>query len=43
MMIIAFSVLLQCTSGEKSTRMVSMYKFSNSFTVMDRMAFDNKY
>jgi len=40
-MIIAFSVLLQCISGEKSRRKVSIYKFSNSFTVIGRMAFDN--
>jgi len=42
-MIIAFSVLLQCTSGEKSRRKVLVYKFSNSFTGIGRIAFDNKY
>jgi len=40
---IAFSVLLQWESGEKSRRKVSIYKYSNSFTVIGRVAFDNKY
>jgi len=40
---IAFSVLLQWASGEKSRRKVSIYKYSNSFTVIGRVAFDNKY
>jgi len=42
-MIIAFSVLLQCKSGEKSRWKVSIYKFCNSFTVIRRTDFDNKY
>jgi len=41
--IIAFSVLLQCTRSEKSRRKVSIYKFSNSSTVIGRVAFDKKY
>jgi len=40
---IAFCVLLQWTSGQKSRRNVSIYKYSNSFTVIGRVAFDNKY
>jgi len=40
---IAFSVLLQWASGEKSRRKVSIYKYSNSFTVIGRVVFDNKY
>jgi len=40
---IAFSVLLQWASGEKSRRKVSIYKYSNSFIVIGRVAFDNKY
>jgi len=40
---IAFSVLLQWASGEKSRRKVSIYKYINSFTVIGRGAFDNKY
>jgi len=40
---IAFSVLLQWASGEKSRRKVSIYKYSNKFTVIGRVAFDNKY
>jgi len=40
---IAFSVLLQWASGEKSRLQVSIYKYSNSFTVICRVAFDNKY
>jgi len=40
---IAFSVLLQWASGEKSRRKVSIYKYSSSFTVIGRVAFDNKY
>jgi len=40
---IAFSVLLQWASGEKSRLKVSIYKYSNSFTVICRVAFDNKY
>jgi len=40
---IAFSVILQWASGEKSRRKVSIYKCSNSFTVIGRVAFDNKY
>jgi len=40
---IAFSVLLQWARGEKSRRKVSIYKYSNSFTVIGRVAFDNKY
>jgi len=40
---IALSVLLQWKSGEKSRRKVSIYKYSNSCTVMGRVASDNKY
>jgi len=40
---IAFSVLLQWASSEKSRRKVSIYKYSNSFTVIGGVAFDNKY
>jgi len=40
---IAFYVLLQWTSGEKSRRKVSIYKYSNSLTVIDSLALDNKY
>jgi len=40
---IAFPVILQWASGEKSRRKVSIYKYSNSFTVIRRVAFDNKY
>jgi len=40
---IAFSVLLLRASGEKSRRKVSIYKYSNSFTFIGRVAFDNKY
>jgi len=43
MIMIAFSVLLQWASKEKSRRKVSIYKYSNSFTVIGRVAFDNKY
>jgi len=42
-MIIAFSVLSQCTSSEKSRRKVLIYKFTNSSTVLGRIAFDNNY
>jgi len=42
-MIITFSVLLQCTRGEKSRRKVSTYKFSNSSPVIGRVTFGNKY
>jgi len=38
---IAFSVLLQCVSGEKSRRKVLIYKYSNALTVIGRVAFDN--
>jgi len=41
--IIAFSVLLQWASGEKSRRKVSIYKYYNSFSVIGRVAFNNKY
>jgi len=41
--IIAFSVLLQWASGEKSRRKVSKYKYFNSFSVIGEVAFDNKY
>jgi len=37
---IAFSVLLQWASGEKSGRKVSIYKYPNSFTVIGRVSFD---
>jgi len=40
---IAFSVLLQWASGEKSRRKVSIYKYSNSCTVIGGFALDNKY
>jgi len=40
---IAFSVLLQWASGEKFRRKVSMYKYSNSCTVIGNFASDNKY
>jgi len=40
---IAFSVLLQWASGEKSRGKVSIYKYSNSVTVNGRVTFDNKY
>jgi len=39
----AFSVLLQWASGEKFRRKVSIYKYSNSCTVIGRVAFDNTY
>jgi len=39
--IIAFSVLLQWASREKSRRKVSIYKYSNSCTVIGRV--DNQY
>jgi len=39
---IAFSVLFQCVSGEKSRRKVLIYKYFNSLTVIGRVAFDNK-
>jgi len=41
---IAFLVLLQRASGEKSSRKVSIYtQYSNSCTVFGWVAFDNKY
>jgi len=40
---IAFSVLLQWASGEKSRRKVAIYKYSNSCTVIGNFALDNKY
>jgi len=40
---IAFSVLLQWASCEKSRRKVSIHMYSNSFTVIGRVAFDKKY
>jgi len=34
---IAFSVLLQCMSGEKSRRKVSLYEISNSVIVIGKL------
>jgi len=42
-MTIAFSFFLQCMSGEKSRRKVSVYEFSNSVIVIGKLTFDNKY
>jgi len=42
-MTIAFSVMLQCMSGEKSKRKVSMYESSNSVIVIGKLTLNNKY